>query len=649
MKKTILLLLSITLTLPLLAENPKREMRATWLTLVSNIDWPSAGVKSVASQKAELTRMLDSIASLNMNTVFFHIRPACDAAYISKYEPWSCYLNNPRGHYPGYDPLAFCIEECHKRGLTCHGWINPYRYSNRSGDNWSGNNDTTKLNYAKTHPEWLLHYSGSIVLDPALPQVRQRIKEVVGDIISRYDIDGILMDDYFYPYGGTTNQDAKSVAAYKPDNMNVDDWRRSNINQMVQDVYDTIQAIKPWVTFGVSPFGIWTTNYRVAQERGYTLPSNITGGNMYQEIYCDPVAWLEQGCVDYLSPQLYWKIGGGQDYRTLSQWWGNMCSTFGKHFYSSMAIYRYAEKNSSNTAFTVDELHNQALLNRSAVKDAAPGAVFYNTKAWVYDKPFRKTFKAGVFAYPSLPPAINWKSAPEQKMVSNLQIAGNTLSWTHESSDVHFAIYAVPKQFRNRKAIFSEGEALLAISYSTSFTLPANINSSMYAIAVSVLDRYNNEYSLRVLGESEATPETTTLLSPRAGDCRKLPFEFEWQAIGKADSYVIQMARDAECKDIVFAQEVVDNRFSTELRKNIAKLPHGTYYWRVKTRKANCNDIWTEAVPFIIGTADALENVTTSHDKHIYSLLGQYLGQDKKNLSTGIYIVNGQVRLLTNF
>ena len=161
---------------------PKREMRATWLTAVANIDWPMSSTKTVEAQQAELLELLDVCVETNMNTVLLHIRPACDALYKSKYEPWSSYLNHGRGVDPGYDPLQFCIDECHKRGLTCHGWINPYRYGKRGGYDWTGNDDTTQLNYKHTHPEWLLYYKNDIYLDPAQPEVRQRIKEILSII-----------------------------------------------------------------------------------------------------------------------------------------------------------------------------------------------------------------------------------------------------------------------------------------------------------------------------------------------------------------------------------------------------------------------------------------------------------------------------------
>lgn len=629
------------------ASAPKREMRATWLTTVANIDWPK--YTGATAQKEELLRMLDSIQSLKLNTVLFHIRPCADAFYNSAYEPWSAYLKVNRGTNPGYDPLQFCIKECHKRGLACHAWMNPYRYSDRSGNAWTGANDTP-LNYDNTHPDWLLYYGGnapSIVLDPGLPEVRQRIKDIVGDVLSKYDVDGIIFDDYFYPYGGTSNQDTASQRMYKPEGMNVHDWRRSNVNAMVKDVYDTIQAVKPWVTFGISPFGIWTTNYNVSVQEDVALPANITGGNMYQEIYCDPVAWLKQGTVDYLSPQLYWKIGGGQDYSVLSKWWGRLTDRFGKQFYSSMAVYRYHDEG----AFTVGELQNQAQLNRTAVKDNAPGAVFYNTLGWVYDTKFRKAFRANEFATYALPPAINWKPAPERTMVTDLQADGQTVTWNHPDEDVHFAVYAVPNAFRNRVGVFSMSDVLLGVTYTRSFKLPAGITAGSHKIAVSVLDGYNNEYALRVLGEEPVEAQATTLVAPSDGAQKKLGFSFSWSLVPGADCYVVQVARDADFQDIVMAHETTDVSLSSEQRYRMRFLPLGTYYWRVKTRKANANDVWSEARSFELSEVDSegdgLETVTVHLTQQgVWSMLGMYMGTETTGLASGLYIINGKKSII---
>ena len=608
-KNSILLVLVLVLNVLYLSANPKREMRATWLTTVANIDWPMPTTSDVEQQKNELLEILDACAETNMNTVLFHIRPACDALYKSKYEPWSSYLNHGRGVDPGYDPLQFCIEECHKRGLTCHGWINPYRYGKRGAYDWTGDDDTTQLNYKHTHPEWLLYYANDIYLDPAQPQVRQQIKNVVGDIINSYDIDGILMDDYFYPYGGTTTQDKESVEKYKPADMSVGDWRRQNVNKMIKDVYDTIQAVKPWVTFGVSPFGIWTTNSTVAKERGIKLPS-VSGGNMYEEIYCDPVAWLEEGTVDYISPQLYWKIGGGQDYRKLSKWWAEICNRFGKHFYSSMALDRYKR---GDEGFAFRDIRQQLGYNR-IVTDDAPGAVFFNTRAWSEDKGFKDKITRPIaeFANIALPPAINWKPAEERAMVENLSLKGQTLSWSHpEDKDLRYVIYAVPNDSLYINNVYSRSDMLLAVTYETQYELPSTISSSKYQIAVSVLDRYNNEYSLRILNQELRTPQAVTTMYPNQAAEKALPFTFFWEAVEEADSYIIQVAYDAEMTQIIFTQETTDTFFETANRVNLEYLPLGVYYWRVKARIPNAGDTWSKVEKFSLSLTDALENITT--------------------------------------
>lgn len=611
MKRTsLLLLLFLFLTTGLgMAQTtvqPKREMRATWLTTVANIDWPLSYTKGQEAQQKELIALLDACVTFNLNTVMFHIRPACDALYKSSYEPWSSYLNNGRGVDPGWDPLQFCIDECHKRGLACHGWINPYRYGKRGGYDWTGTDDTTQLNYKHTHPEWLLYYKNDIYLDPALPEVRQRIKEVVGDIINNYDVDGVLMDDYFYPYGGTTNQDAASVEKYKPADMNVGDWRRQNVNMMIKDVYDTIQAVKPWVTFGVSPFGIWTTDYNVANKRGIKLPSGISGGNMYAEIYCDPVAWLEEGTVDYLSPQLYWKIGGGQDYKKLSKWWAELCNRFGKHFYSSMALYRY-----ESNEFNATEIRNQTSYNR-VVTDNAPGAIWYNTRAWCSSAKLRVNITKDGAEYHdmALPPAINWKPAKERTMVENLTLNGQKLSWTHqEANELHFAIYAVPNDSLNNEHVYSRCDMLVGICYTTDFELPVEISANTHQIAVSVLDKYNNEYALRILNEALRPAVAATKLLPDDGALKKLPFTFRWEEVEGADSYIIQFAKDPEMQQIVFAQELTETTFDTDNRINLEYLLLGDYYWRVKTRIPNAGDTWSAVQKVTLSLEDAVDNI----------------------------------------
>jgi len=615
MRKKILISVALLLGVSALsAQTPKREMRATWIAVVNQIDWPK--VNGAEAQKSRMIQILDSVKALNMNAIFFHVRMRCDAVYNSAYEPWSSDLSVARGTNPGYDPLAFTIEECHKRGIECHAWLNPYRY-NINGSGWTGSNNHP-LNYENTHPEWLLWYSNNVVCDPALSEVRMRIKSIVGDILSKYEeVDGIIFDDYFYPYGGTTDQDAASVAKYKPANMDVHDWRRDNVNRMIADVYDTIQAVRPWVAFGVSPFGIWTTNTSVAAKEGVPLPPGITGGNMYQEIYCDPVAWLKAGTVDYISPQLYWKTGGGQDYNTLCPWWANLANRFGVHFYSSMANYKYNEQ--TDPAYTIQELASQSLRNRTSSKDDAPGSVFYNLLAWfdhsspLKHREFRNYFRANVYQKPALTPAISWKPANDQGLVTFNSPVGSTISWTYnETTDnVRFAVYAVPLAQANTPGVYSKSENLLGVAYNKQYTLPNGISTSSHRIAVSVLDRYGNEFAPRTMGGSLATSEPAQPNFPNDLAAVRLPVTFRWNAVTGADCYVWQLATDAGFTKIVCTRETADPQFNTSVQLNI-KEDNKTYYWRVRTRKANARDVWSETRRVILSDGTGLSPVSSA-------------------------------------
>ncbi len=316
MKRLFLFSLLLFFTGYLFAQPPKREMRAAWVTTVWGLDWPqgltipsTGSTYHINEQKKMFIRLIDSLKSANMNTIFFQVRSECDAFYRSSYEPWSSNLVSTRGMDPGYDPLEFVIQESHKRGIEVHAWLNPYRFESAVGKYKDKAGD-----YRQTHPEWVLEYpdktNGSknvSILDPGNPGVRAQIVNIVREIVTNYDVDGITFDDYFYAYGGTPDAlDAYAQGLYKPAGKNLHDWRRENVNQMVADVYHMIQNVKPYITFGVSPFGIWTTDATVAAKEGIELPAGITGGNMYAEIYCDPVAWLKEATVDYISPQLYW-------------------------------------------------------------------------------------------------------------------------------------------------------------------------------------------------------------------------------------------------------------------------------------------------------------------------------------------------------
>jgi len=606
-------------------------MRATWLATVWQIDWPSSVVSSTGNvaqiqiQKDMMIRILDSLVSANMNAVCFQVRSRCDAMYNSAYEPWSTDLVATRGQNPGYDPLQFVIDEGHKRGIEVHAWLNPYRYETVVNQ-WTGQAG----DYRTVHPDWILSYSsGTCILDPGNPEVVKRIKQIVGDIIQKYDVDGILFDDYFYAYGGTpTTLDASSQALYKPAGMDLGDWRRANVNKMVSEVYDTIQIIKPYVRFGVSPFGIWTTDQTVAIKDSITLPPGITGGNMYAEIYCDPIAWLKQGKVDYVSPQLYWPTGGAQDYGVLCPWWSTISNQFGKQFYSSqdlsgLAASNYAPsvKNSrrnpvveingqrmnlnsltlmerniafsnpqrvAKSSFSQEEIGKQISINRSSDENNAPGSIFFSTKPFYTTKGFINYLKKYQFTQKAIVPAIDWKQHPSLGMVSNIVLNGNTLSWTASDQNVRYAVYAIPNDNLATVGNFNSSIYLLGVSYSTLYNIPATVSTTTNTFAVSILDRYGNESPAQIKGQTQGTPVTIGLISPVDGESKIMPFNFTWQAYPTLDSYTLEVAENSDFSKLVTSRELTTNSFSTTL---LDVLKSGrTYYWRIKSRKPNTID-----------------------------------------------------------
>ena len=644
--KTLIVIVFLAIQANILtAQSPKREMRATWLTTVWRLDWPSVTVPkatgtndaarqaAILQQKNDLIKILDGLKAANMNSAFFQVRSMCDAMYQSSYEPWSQFVSSERGSNPGYDPLAFAIEEAHKRGIELHAWLNPYRYS--SSQTTHGE---TAMDYFQTKPGWLLAYdSYAKILNPGLPEVVLQIKKVVGEIVNNYDIDGVVFDDYFYAYGGTsTTLDAATQTLYKPANKSLGDWRRENVNRMVAAVYDTIQKTKPYVTFGVSPFGTWTTDATVAAQRGVPLPTGVgTTGNMYAEIYCDPVAWLEEGTVDYISPQLYWTTYSAYPYGKLAPWWSNVSNRFGKHFYSSHSISALSaaspapaskivnleNQNLDNNAFSTIELSalsnknlsksmralaatnftgSEVLLqidfNRTSDINDAPGSVFYATDKLVNTAGFPAYLVQNKFTQQSLCPAIGWKKTIDQSLVENLNVTGQNLTWTYAGSNVLFAVYAIPNANRNDAGVFASAKYFLGTAFSKQFTLPATVNSSTHKIAVSVVDRYKNEFAVRVLGENTAASVAASLTFPANNAKALIPCVFKWNAVEGADSYVWQVARDAQFTDLVCSRETVQPQFFSGLQTNLKD--NTDYYWRVRTRKANAVDSWSVGQKF---------------------------------------------------
>lgn len=478
----------------------KREVRSVWMATVWALDWPSS-TSSTTAQKNEMVKYLDVLQKNNFNAIYFQVRTMSDAFYKSSYEPWSSYLTGTRGKDPGWDPLAFVVEECHKRGMECHAWVNPYRFS--TGSNWS-----TAQDQALKSAGMLLAYTKSdgkttTILNPGLESVRKHIVDVCKEIISNYDVDGLVFDDYFYPEGIPVTSSAGDYDLWQKSgaSMTFGDWRRNNVNQMVADVYKMVQQQKPYVRFGISPAGAACTSAAVAAKHGIDR-CPVASDWQYDGIFSDPVAWLEAGTIDYISPQLYWKTNHKTNpFGPMTKWWSYVAKHFGRHHYASHSI---SFLNSSNTTGDWEEIGKQVQFSRDYTENEAPGAVFYSA-AYVTGKKqsgFGEWLQVNKFQNKALTPAIDWKKSDLEKVqVSALNKRATVLSWTGVDN-VRYSVYAVPESV-NVETLDSNipAEYLLGVSYKTTYTMPDDKKSG-YNYAVCVLDRYGNEYEPVYYGQS---------------------------------------------------------------------------------------------------------------------------------------------------
>ncbi|QDV07233.1 hypothetical protein Poly30_27520 [Planctomycetes bacterium Poly30] len=384
---------------PLLPE-PAREFRAAWVATVSNIDWPSKPGLPSDVQKAEALAMLDRMAALRMNAVVLQVRPHCDALYESTLEPWSAYLSGAEGVPPApfYDPLSFWIEEAHARGLELHAWFNPYRAAHPGRPGLAA---ATSILNQRPELAVTLGTRGYRWLDPALDAVQEHSLAVVLDVVERYDVDGVHFDDYFYPYAsyhdGQDFPDEQSWDAYVTSGGRLDrgDWRRASVDRFVEDVYRGIKEVKPWVEFGISPFGIWRPAH----------PEGIQGLDQYAVLYADAKKWLEKGWVDYFTPQLYWPIAKtAQSFPRLLAWWSEH-NREGRHLWPGLAISRMKGESGAT------ELAGEILIER-AMEPQSPGVCFFSMRHLMReDSPLGVRLLDDLFAEGALIPASPWLGA----------------------------------------------------------------------------------------------------------------------------------------------------------------------------------------------------------------------------------------------
>lgn len=411
-----------TTYLPAIVEPPgvPREFRAVWIATVENIDWPSRPGLPVEQQKAEMLALLDCAMKLNMNAVVLQVRPACDAFYASKIEPWSFYLTGKMGKAPEpfYDPLAFAVEEAHRRGLELHAWFNPYRAALLSPK--SGVPSANHI--SRLHPNMVVAYGKLLWLDPGEKEVQDYSLRVVMDVVKRYDIDGVHFDDYFYPYKETNAQkqdiefpDGTSWRKYSlRGKLSRDDWRRENVNSFVQRAYESIKSTKPWVKFGIAPFGIWQPRH----------PQQIKGFNAYDVLYCDSRKWLMNGWLDYCAPQLYWAIDPpDQSFPVLLKWWQDQ-NLVHRNLWPGLDTSRVGGK------WKAGEIVNQIKIVRDQ-SGGAPGEIHWGMKTLLHDRGGLGTaLDTGVYAEQALVPASPWleRKFPEKPRLKVED--GNNLKWS---------------------------------------------------------------------------------------------------------------------------------------------------------------------------------------------------------------------------
>ena len=484
--KTLLTLLFACAILVLHAqEYPKREFRGAWIQAVNG------QFQGMSPQKMQetLISQLNILQEAGINAIIFQIRPEADALYASKYEPWSRFLTGVQGKAPNpyWDPLQFMIDECHKRNMELHAWINPYRAKTKGTASVAGNHPT------KLYPDRFIEYDGQLYFDPGFPENRAYICRIVKDILERYDVDAIHMDDYFYPYPspGKAIRDDVSFAQYGTGYANREDWRRNNVNQLIKEMHETIRATKPWVKFGISPFGIYRN------QKNAPNGSQTNGLQNYDDLYADILLWVNNGWVDYNIPQVYWEIGHPTaDYQELVKWWATHADN--RPLFIGQDVMRTVK----NADLQNPNIHQQARkmqLQRSY--PAIEGSCQWYAAA-VVDNPgnYRTTLTRYYHRYPALQPLypfIDKKAPGKVRKVKDIWMSdGYVLFWTapKAKTEMDKAIeYVIYRFKKGEKRDIEDASKIVCITRDTFYKLPYEDGETTYYYVITALDRLQNE------------------------------------------------------------------------------------------------------------------------------------------------------------
>jgi uncharacterized lipoprotein YddW (UPF0748 family) len=376
---------------------PKYEFRGVWIATVNNIDWPQAAENNPEKQKSDFIKLLDLHQRNGMNAMIVQVRPAADAFYPSPYEPWSQWLTGVQGQPPSpfYDPMKFMIEETHKRGMEFHAWLNPYRAVHNTATSSIAANHITRI-----HPEWFLTYGDKKYFNPAIKEAQKFVVNIVRDIVKRYDVDAIHMDDYFYPYR-IPGKEFPDEISYKNSGstLNKEDWRRSNVDSIILAISKVIKAEKKLCRFGISPFSVWRN-----KDKDPEGSDSNAGQTNYDDLYANVLLWLKKGWIDYVTPQLYLEIGNEKiAYEKLLDWWSR--HSYGRHIYIGHGVYKVGENQPKWK--NPEELPNQIKLLRRYPN--VQGSIYFSSKIFEHNpNGWNDSLQNKYYRYPALLPPMRW-------------------------------------------------------------------------------------------------------------------------------------------------------------------------------------------------------------------------------------------------
>lgn len=471
--------------------SPKREFRGAWIQCVNG---QFQGMP-VQTMKATLVRQLDHLQQAGINAIIFQVRAECDALYPSAYEPWSRFLTGVQGKAPSpmWDPLQFMVTECHKRGMELHAWINPYRAKTKG---------TTALSPAhpyNKYPQLFVKYGDQLYFDPGYPESRKYICNIVRDIVNRYDVDAIHMDDYFYPYP-QTGLEIPDQATYEADPRgfgNIADWRRDNVNLLIRQLHETIRSVKPWVKFGVSPFGIYHN-----EQSGSNIPGSKTRGlQNYDNLYADVLKWVNEGWVDYCMPQIYWQIGHPTaDYDTLIRWWSSQSTN--RPLIVGQDVDRTVKYTDPNDE-TINQLPAKMKLQRT-LPNVVGSCQWYSAAIAENHGNYATALRQMYHTHPALQPLMPFIDNKAPSKVKGLKDIwtpdGLILVWLEPSARTEMDKahqYVVYRFGPGERKDLNDASHIVCITNQNYLKLPYEDGSTKYRYVVTVLDRLHNESKAR--------------------------------------------------------------------------------------------------------------------------------------------------------